>query len=50
MLEDRIIYGGVTFSLGSIDGRTRLKLRKHILVLDSGDTYDIADGVPQRVQ
>lgn len=50
MLEDRISYGGATFSLGAKEERTRLKLRKHILVLDKGNTCDIANGVPQRAQ
>lgn len=38
---------GTSFSLGSIDGSTGLKLEKHIFVSDKGDYYDIADGVRQ---
>lgn len=38
----------LSFSLGSIDGPTGLRLQKHIFVADKGDYYDIADGVPQR--
>lgn len=38
----------VSFSLGSVDGPTGLRLRKHIFVADKGDYYDISDGVPQR--
>ena len=36
-----------SFSLGSVDGQTGAKLRKHIFTADKGDYYDIADGVPQ---
>lgn len=38
----------LAFSLGSLDGPTRLSLQKHIFVADKGDYYDIGDGVPQR--
>lgn len=38
----------ISFSLGTIDGATGLKLDRHIFVADKGDYYDIADGVPQR--
>ncbi|MGR3792825.1 GFA family protein [Vannielia sp. SX4] len=37
-----------SFSLGSIDGPTGLRLQKHIFTADKGDYYDIADGVEQR--
>lgn len=38
----------VSFSLGSVDGPTGLRLQKHIFVADKGDYYDIADGVLQQ--
>lgn len=38
----------ISFSLGSVDGPTGLKLTKHIFVADKGDYYDIADDVPQK--
>ncbi|MBY6049184.1 GFA family protein [Vannielia litorea] len=38
----------ISFSLGSIDGPTGLRLQKHIFTADKGDYYDIADGVEQR--
>lgn len=38
----------ISFSLGSVDGPTGLRLSKHIFVADKGDYYDIADGVPQK--
>lgn len=38
----------ISFALGAIDGATGLKLEKHIFVIDKGDYYDIADGVPQK--
>ncbi|MGB3246628.1 MAG: GFA family protein [Sulfitobacter sp.] len=37
----------MSFALGAIDGRTGLKIEKHIFVADKGDYYDIADSVPQ---
>lgn len=40
--------GGMSFSLGAIDGPTGLSLQKHIFTAFKGDYYDIADGVPQR--
>ena len=36
-----------SFSLGSVDGPTGVKLQKHIFTADKGDYYDIADDVPQ---
>lgn len=39
---------GMSFSLGTIDGPTGLRLQKHIFTAHKGDYYDIADGVPQR--
>lgn len=38
----------ISFSLGSVDGPTGLRLSKHIFVADKGDYYEIADGVPQK--
>jgi hypothetical protein len=38
----------ISFSLGSVDGPTGLRLTKHIFVADKGDYYEIADGVPQK--
>lgn len=38
--EDRI-----SFSLGSIDGPTGLRVERHIFVADKGDYYEIADGI-----
>ncbi|WP_208352708.1 GFA family protein [Pseudaestuariivita rosea] len=40
----------ISFSLGSLDSPTGLRLEKHIYVSDKGDYYDIADGLPQRDQ
>ena len=37
----------MSFSLGSVDGPTGLRLEKHIFTADKGDYYDIADGLPQ---
>ena len=37
----------ISFSLGSLDGQTGLRLEKHIFTVDKGDYYDITDGVPQ---
>ncbi len=37
----------MSFSLGAIDGRTGLKVKKHIFVADKGDYYDITDDLPQ---
>ena len=37
----------ISFSMGSVNGLTGLKLEKHIFTVDKGDYYDIADGVPQ---
>ncbi|MCF6316782.1 MAG: GFA family protein [Marinosulfonomonas sp.] len=39
--------GTTSFSLGSLDGPTGLKLQKHIFVADQGDYYDISDGLVQ---
>lgn len=38
----------ISFSLGSIDGPTGLRLTKHIFVADKGDYYDIADDAPHK--
>ncbi|WP_299285432.1 GFA family protein [uncultured Tateyamaria sp.] len=38
----------ISFSLGTIDGATGLRLDRHIFTADKGDYYDIADNVPQR--
>lgn len=37
----------MSFSLGSLDRPTGLRLTKHIHVADQGDYYEIADGLPQ---
>jgi len=37
----------ISFSLGSLDEPTGLRLEKHIFTADKGDYYDITDGVPQ---
>lgn len=37
-----------SFSMGSVDGPSGLRLRSHIFTADKGDYYDIADNVPQR--
>ena len=37
----------IAIALGAIDGPTGIKIEEHIFVLDKGDYYDIADGVPQ---
>lgn len=38
----------ISFSLGSVDGPTGLRLTKHIFVADKGDYYDIADDAPHK--
>ena len=40
----------MSFSLGAIDGPTGLRVEKHIFVADKGDSYEIADGIPQHDQ
>lgn len=37
-----------SFSLGSLDTPTGLKLEKHIFTASKGDYYDILDGIPQK--
>ena len=37
----------ISFSLGSVDGPTGARLKKHIFTADKGDYYDISDGLPQ---
>lgn len=37
----------ISFSMGSLDAPTGMRLEKHIFVDDKGDYYDIADGLPQ---
>lgn len=37
-----------SFSLGSLDAPTGLKLEKHIFTADKGDYYEICDGLPQK--
>jgi len=39
-----------SFSLGSVDGPTGLKLEKHIFTADKGDYYEISDDLPQHQQ
>ena len=36
-----------SFSLGSVEGDTGLKLQKHIFTIDKGDYYEIAGDAPQ---
>ena len=36
-----------SFSLGSLDAPTGLKLEKHIFTAGKGDYYEITDGLPQ---
>jgi hypothetical protein len=38
----------MSFSMGSIDGPSGLRLRSHIFTAFKGDYYDIADDAPQR--
>ena len=40
----------MSFSLGSLESPTGIRLEKHIFVADKGDYYDIADGLPQMEQ
>ena len=40
----------ISFALGALDGRTGLRLEKHIFVADKGDYYEIDDGLPLRMQ
>jgi len=37
----------ISFSMGSLDEPTGLRLEKHIFTASKGDYYDIADGKPQ---
>ena len=37
----------MSFSLGSLDDPTGLRLERHIFVADKGDYYDVADGLPR---
>ena len=37
-------------ALGALDGRTGLRLERHIFTADKGDYYDIGDSVPQEEQ
>ena len=37
-----------SFSLGSINNPTGIKLEKHIFTASKGDYYDIADNLPQK--
>ncbi|WP_317055965.1 GFA family protein [Roseovarius rhodophyticola] len=37
----------MSFALGALDGKTGLKLEKHIFTADKGDYYEIDDEVPQ---
>ncbi len=36
----------MSFGLGALDGPSGLKIEKHIFVVDKGDYYEIADGLP----
>ncbi|WP_085806329.1 GFA family protein [Roseovarius albus] len=36
----------ISFSLGSLNDDSEIKLQKHIFVASKGDYYDIADGLP----
>ncbi len=40
----------ISFTAGSLDGKTNLKTSLHIFVADKGDYYDITDGLPQKEQ
>ncbi|MDO9338499.1 MAG: GFA family protein [Caulobacter sp.] len=45
------IHGrSIAFAMGALDGKTGLKLAKHIFVADKGDYYEIADGLPQEAR
>lgn len=37
-------------AMGAFDGPTETRLAVHIFVADKGDYYEIADGVPQKLQ
>lgn len=37
----------VALLVGSLDGKTGLKMKKHIFCADKGDYYEINDGLPQ---
>ena len=40
-------HGWISVSVGSLDGASGLKTAMHIYVADKGDSYEIADGLPQ---
>ena len=40
----------ISFSLGSLDAPTGLRLTRHIFVADKGDYYEIADDLPRESQ
>jgi hypothetical protein len=37
-------------AMGAFDGPTHTKIGVHIFVANQGDYYDLADGVPQKLQ
>ena len=38
----------IAIGMGAFQAPTAMRLEKHIFVADSGDYYDIADGLPQK--
>lgn len=38
----------ISISAGSLDAPSGVRLAEHIFVVDKGDYYDIADGLPQK--
>lgn len=37
----------ISFALGALEAGSGIKIEKHIFVADKGDTYEIADDLPQ---
>lgn len=50
MFFDPLFQDWTAIAMGAFDGPTRAKLALHIFVGNSGDYYDIADGLPQNAQ
>jgi hypothetical protein len=40
----------IAVAMGAFESPTGVRLGKHIFVVDKGDYYDIADGLPQHAQ
>ncbi|MBL4620733.1 MAG: GFA family protein [Marinicaulis sp.] len=38
----------IAIALGALDAPTDIKIAEHIFVVDKGDYYDIADGLPKK--